>query len=518
MGTKPSQHRADLEARIRELEELNCLAQKLGSTLNVQDTLAAIAETSQRLCNAERVALLLIDPSSGQEAQTLIRRSEEAQGGIDHIVNLLAAQKIMQTPKTTVTDNITKFVGLDSPSDQARVLGPAVVAPLFADEKLIGIINLVNTKGGEEFDADAGRLVSLIATLAAQYVQRAKLHEALFQDTVRLKEILLERVGPGSLLGESPVMKEVREKIESVADSKLTVLLIGETGTGKELAANAIHFSSPRADKPLIAVNCAAIPQELFESELFGHERGAFTGAVTRVRGKFELADQGTLFLDEVSSLPLDLQPKLLRVIEQQRFFRVGSERETRVDVRLIAATSRDLESAVEEGTFRPELYHRLSVLPLVLPPLRERLEDIPLLAQTFLRDCSGGAKVFTPDALDILSRVSWKGNVRELRNAVERISIFVRTGTINALKVQQIGIASEVAVGSLLRAELLRMLDANEEGGNLLETMDRHLTQLALEKVHGNVTKAARIMGIDRHALQRRIEKYGLEFDASQP
>ena len=514
MGTKSSGEAAGLESRIRELEELNSLAQKLGSTLKVQDTLSAIAESCQRLCRAERVALLLIDPSSGQEAQTLIRRSEEAQGGIDHVVNLLAAQKIMQDPKTVATDDITAFVGLDRPSDQARFLGPAMVVPLFAGDKLIGIINLVNSKGGERFDADAERLGSLIATLAAQYIQRAKLHEALFQDTVRLKEILRERVGPGSLLGESPLMKEVREKIESVAESTLTVLLVGETGTGKELAAHAIHFSSPRADKPFIAVNCAAIPQELFESELFGHERGAFTGAGTRFRGKFELADQGTLFLDEISSLPVELQPKLLRVIEQQRFYRVGSEVEIRVDVRLVAATSRDLESAVEEGTFRPELYHRLSVVPILLPPLRQRLEDIPLLAQTFLRDCSRGAKVFTPDALDLLARVSWKGNVRELKNAVERISIFVRSGTVSALQIQQVGIGSEVAVGSLLRAELLRLLDANDDGGNLVESMDRHLVQLALEKAQGNVSQAARLLGIDRHALQRRIEKHGLDFD----
>ncbi|MGB2957633.1 MAG: sigma 54-interacting transcriptional regulator [Bacteroidota bacterium] len=517
MVTKPGTGTADLESRIRELEELNSLAQKLGSTLNVQDTLAAIAETCQRLCHADRVALLLIDPSSDQEAQTLVRRSDESEGGIDHIVNLLAAQKIMHDPKAVATDDITTFVGLERPSDSARLLGPAIVVPLFADKKLIGIINLVNSKGGRKFNSDAERLVSLIATLAAQYIQRAKLHQGLFQDTVRLKEILRERVGPGSLLGESPTMKEVRQKIESVAESQLTVLLIGETGTGKELAAHAIHFGSLRADKPFIALNCAAIPQELFESELFGHERGAFTGAGTRVRGKFELADQGTLFLDEVSSLPAELQPKLLRVIEQQRFYRVGSEVETRVDVRLIAATSSDLELAVEERTFRPELYHRLSVVPILLPPLRERLEDVPLLAQTFLRDCSSGAKVFSPDALELLSRLPWKGNVRELKNAVERISIFVRTGTINALQVQQVGIGSELVVGSLLRAELLRLLEANKEGGNLVDSMDRHLTLLALEKAHGNISHAARLLGVDRHALQRRIEKHGLDFDTSQ-
>ena len=207
-----------------------------------------------------------------------------------------------------------------------------------------------------------------------------------------------------------------------------------------------------------------------------------------------------------------------LRVIEQQTFFRVGSEKEIRVDVRLIAATSRDLRQAVEEGAFRPELYHRLSVVPIPLPPLRERLEDVPLLAETFLKDCSGGAKVFNQDALDLLSRASWKGNVRELKNTVERISIFVKTGTINASQVQQVGIATEAAEGSLLRTELLRMLDANEvEGGNLVGVLDQHLTKLALEKVQGNVTKAARLMGIDRHALQRRIEKYGLDFDTSQ-
>ncbi|MCK5571475.1 MAG: sigma 54-interacting transcriptional regulator, partial [Bacteroidetes bacterium] len=340
------QSTVQLEQRIRELEELNSLAEKMGSTLNVQDTLSAIAETCQRLCHAERVALLLLAPSSEKEAQTLIRRSDGSEGGIDHIINLLAANKIMQRPEPAVTDDILSFVGLKDPSEQARSLGPALVSPLLLDGKPFGIIHLVNSRGGKKFDRESIRLTSLISTLAAQYIHRARLHEALFEDTVRLKETLREKVGPGSLLGDSPVMCKVREKIELVASSASTVLLVGETGTGKELAAHAIHFASDRAEKPFIAVNCAAIPRELFESELFGHERGAFTGAETRVRGKFELADKGTLFLDEISSMPAELQPKLLRALEQQAFYRVGSEVETHLDVRLIAATSRDLERA----------------------------------------------------------------------------------------------------------------------------------------------------------------------------
>jgi len=357
--------------RIAELEELNRLAYALGASLSVEETLGAIADSCLHLTEGERVAILLFGLSPEQEAQTLIRRSDRGEADIDHVVNVLAADLIIRKAEPFTTEDILRSIQLAQPSSTAQRLGPALIYPLTAGERPFGIINLVNSKGGRPFTQEAVRVIGLVARLASQYIQRARLHEALFEDTQRLKEALRDRAGAGSLLGKSPPMKAAREKIALAAGSSATVLLIGETGTGKELAARALHFSGERAEKPFIAVNCAAIPTELFESELFGHEKGAYTGAGSGTRGKFELANNGTLFLDEISSMPPMLQPKLLRVIEEQAFYRIGSEVQTRVNVRIIAATSIDLERAVAEGHFRRELYHRLSVIPIELPPLR---------------------------------------------------------------------------------------------------------------------------------------------------
>jgi transcriptional regulator with GAF, ATPase, and Fis domain len=501
---------ASQERRIAEFEELSQLALALVSSLNDQDTLSAIADSCLRLSQAERVALLLFSLSPDQEARTLIRRSDHAEADIDHIVNIHAAKTFLSNPEPFITDNIIQRIKLDKPSRKAKNLGPALVCPLFVNGELIGIINLVNSKGGRRFNEESLRVMSLVSKLASQYIHRARLHEALFQDTVRLKELLHDRAGPAALLGEAPSMKELRRKIELAAKSASTVLLIGETGTGKELAARALHYGGDRAEKPFVAVNCAAIPLELFESELFGHEKGAFTGAGTSVKGKFELANKGTLFLDEISSMPLSLQPKLLRVLEQKAFYRVGSDVETTVDVRLIAATSVDLARAVGDGSFRRELYHRLSVVPVELPPLRERTGDIPILAREFIKEISGGAKKFAGETLDFLCKFPWNGNVRELRNAVERISIFVSSPLITPSDVQALGIGSDAATGSLLRTELKRAVAGNRGQKNLIDSIEKDLVELAMEQSGGNLKEAAAILGIDRLALRRRVEKFG--------
>jgi len=504
-GTNPT-----AETRIRELEELQRLSHAVSSMLNVEETLSAIADTSLRLCAADRVAIFLLSPTADQEPRTLVRRSDHGEGDIHHMVNMLAAKKILLRPEPFLTADIIKEIHLKDPSEQMRKLGPALVVPLILNERPIGIINLVNSRGGKTFSPDCLRVMNVVSTLAAQYIHRARLHEALFQDNLRLKEALRERIGPQSLLGKSQAMEDVRKKILLVASSDASVLLVGETGTGKELAARAIHYSSERAEKPFIALNCAAIPADLFESELFGHEKGAFTGATAPMRGKFELADGGTLFLDEVSSMPLTLQPKLLRVIEERAFYRVGSEIQTRIDVRLITATSVDLDSAVEKGSFRRELFHRLSVVPIEIPPLRDRTEDIPLLAREFLKEYSGGGQSFSSDAFEMLSGLPWKGNVRELRNVVERVSIFIKTPQVSARQISEIGIGSSTSTGLALGVGLEELIEGKTEGSTVLEILERRVIEQALHQTRGNITHAARLLDIGRHTLQRKMEKSG--------
>jgi transcriptional regulator with GAF, ATPase, and Fis domain len=396
-------------------------------------------------------------------------------------------------------------------NEQLRQHGASMAVPLMSEGKPFGMVHLVNSRGGERFTDEQVRIVSAIAPLAGQFILRAKIQEAVFADNQRLKATLQNARGVGSLLGVSKLMEEVRNKISVAGPSSANVLLIGETGTGKEVAAKAIHVHSTREDKPFVAVNCAAIPATLFESELFGHEKGSFTGATATMKGKFEQSDGGTLFLDEISAMPLDLQPKLLRVLEERCFCRVGSSDEHKVNVRVIAATNTDLLESVRRNEFREDLYHRLNVIPIQLPTLRERPEDIPVLARAFLAELTGGTKKFDDAALQLLSGFDWKGNVRELRNAVERISIFAKGPDITPAAMQESGMAVSVAPSPDARSFLLHLLRSNDAKANLLEGVERDLIDLALQESHGNAAEAARILGVHRNALLRRIEKHDL-------
>ncbi|WP_407313332.1 sigma-54-dependent transcriptional regulator [Desulfosporosinus sp. SB140] len=308
------------------------------------------------------------------------------------------------------------------------------------------------------------------------------------------------------LVGNSEKIQAVKHLAERVAPTPATVLILGESGTGKELVAHAIHTLSPRVDGPFIRVNCAALTETLLESELFGHEKGAFTGAHTRKTGRFELADGGTLFLDEIGELSLNVQAKLLRVLQERMFERVGGEKTINVDVRIIAATNRDLLKEAQEGRFREDLYYRLNVFPISVPPLRERREDIALLAEHFLERLKtyGGSKIFAPEVLSRLTSYSWPGNVRELENVVERMVI--------------------ISQGAVIGMESLPLFDEpptlakNSEPfvlppeGVSLEEIEKSFLQQAMEQTGGNQSQAAKRLRLSRHAFLYRLEKYGID------
>ena len=307
-----------------------------------------------------------------------------------------------------------------------------------------------------------------------------------------------------ALVGESAAMQQVRSLIERVAPTEARVLLTGESGTGKELAAAAVHAASRRAGRAFVTVNCAAIPRDLVESEMFGHERGAFTGATERRLGRFELAHSGTLFLDEVGDLSGDAQAKLLRTLETGELSRLGAETTQRVDVRIVAATNRRLEDAVAEGEFREDLFFRLNVFPIRLPPLRERLEDLPaLVAHLAERVRPRQAPQFTPSALEALATYAWPGNVRELANLVERL-IILSGPTVDGSAVRQV-----------LRGGGLPPLGASALGRPLTEALDdfeRGLIGAALTQAQGSVAEAARVLQTDRANLYRRMRRLGLD------
>ncbi|RKX30710.1 MAG: sigma-54-dependent Fis family transcriptional regulator, partial [Verrucomicrobia bacterium] len=338
-------------------------------------------------------------------------------------------------------------------------------------------------------------------------LRRALKERRLEKDNVELRRELDEHYGLENIIGRSPPMQEVFEIIRQVAPTRATVLIEGESGTGKELVARAIHRLSPRADGPFIAVHCAALSPTLLESELFGHEKGAFTGAVEMRRGRFELADGGTIFLDEIGEVDPSVQVKILRVLEERTFERVGGEQTIEVDVRLLAATNRSLHQLVAEKRFREDLYYRLHVVRIHLPPLRERKEDIPLLCEHFLRHFAEenhkGIEGFTAEAMDALIAYDWPGNVRELRNAVERMVVLARGPRLGVRDLppeirQNVPREQTASTGSL------RNLTLREA--------EKRLIVEALKANSGNRTRAAEQLGISRRTLHRKIKEYGLK------
>ncbi|MCO5045022.1 MAG: sigma-54 dependent transcriptional regulator [Kiritimatiellae bacterium] len=337
-------------------------------------------------------------------------------------------------------------------------------------------------------------------------LKRALESRALEVENRALREQLDARFGLENIVGQSPALQEVFDTIRQVAQSRATVLIQGESGTGKELVAQALHRLSPRSKGPFIAVHCAALSETLLESELFGHERGAFTGATERRRGRFELADGGTLFLDEIGEIDSSLQVKILRVLEERRFERVGGQETIDVDVRLVAATNRDLKKKVEEGTFREDLFYRLDVVAIRLPPLRERVGDLPLLVDHFISVFAeeNGKKIvgITPEAMQALGGYEWPGNVRELRNMVERMVVLAR-GEKLTLRDVPLHVRGELDA-------------APARGGALsLEANEKQMIVRALKASGGNVTKAAAELGISRRTLHRKLNEYGLRDSA---
>ena len=326
-----------------------------------------------------------------------------------------------------------------------------------------------------------------------------------------------------TVIGESPRMQEIFRIIDKVADSPSTVLVTGESGTGKELVAAALHEGSSRRTKPFIKINCAAIPKDLMESELFGYERGAFTGAVTSKPGRFELADQGTLFLDEIGEISLEMQVKLLRALQESEFERVGGIKTSRVDVRIVAATNRDLEVDIEAGRFRKDLYYRLAVVPIRLPPLRERTEDIPALAKHFIekynRRLNKRIEGISDEAVELLCAYPWPGNIRELENLMERVLLFAEGNIIEAKDLpeafrgaqptEEDPLGGNPQPGDTPLKDFVRQRQA---------AIERTFIKKALEKTEGNVTRAAKLLQISRKSLQTKMKELGLREETQPP
>ncbi len=376
--------------------------------------------------------------------------------------------------------------------EKIKEINPLVRAMMITAYGAVNTAVNVMKLGADDFlekPVDLSVLLEKIQTLEQKISVEEDVNEV--EDSVSLSSL------PINIVAESPEMKEVLSMARRVADTPWSVLIRGETGTGKELMARLIHLLSPRSDGPYVEVNCAAIPENLFESELFGHEKGAFTGAVSRRRGKFEMAREGTLFLDEIGELPPALQPKLLRALQEKKICRVGSEKDLETDVRVIAATNRDLKKLAEKGSFREDLYYRLNVFEIDIPPLRNRKQDIPALVKFFMERYSTRPMELSPEAMDILIKYPLPGNVRELEHIVQRAVTLSRGRVIKPMDLPpEIRHYQAISTGTL-----------NER----LEAVERETILSALEKAGGVQTAAARMLGISERVLRYKMAKHGI-------
>jgi two-component system response regulator PilR (NtrC family) len=336
-------------------------------------------------------------------------------------------------------------------------------------------------------------------------VKNALEKQKLQKDVSILKE-QLKTPSLENIIGQGPAMKELFSIISKTAESNANVLITGESGTGKELVAKAIHSLSPRKDQHFVAINCAAIPEGLLESELFGYMKGAFTGAAANKQGLFELANEGTLFLDEIGEMPLSLQAKLLRIIEDRTFRRVGGISDIKVDVRIISASNRDIKALAEKGQFREDLYFRLNVLSVKIPPLRERGDDIPLLVDHFMKKFAGDKKKFSQDSIEMLKNYQWKGNVRELENIIERVVLLCDRDVIG---VEQL---PEEIKSDATSAKEVTVPRGGIDVENIMEEMEKAYLLKALEQTNGVKTEAAKLLNLTFRSFRHKLKKYGIE------
>jgi Nif-specific regulatory protein len=488
--------------KFRTLIETNALINSSSSDLD--SLLIHILESATRLCGAGASALLLMDKDT-QELHF------EASLGVPNTVKRYTIKK---------GDGIAGWVALHNKSiivDDADIdnryrrdisealnyqIRSVMAVPMRVKDQCVGVIELVNKRDAETFCQEDLVWLEIFATQAGIAVVNAQSMEKARNKIQLLEEQSKPDMGHHTIIAQSPVILEKLQIIDRVAKTDSSVLILGESGVGKELFAERIHLLSPRSAKPFVRVNCAAIPEGLIESELFGHVKGAFTNAISNRHGRFEFADGGTIFLDEIAELPLALQAKLLRVIQERKFEKVGSDTTITVDIRILAATNRDIEQQVEKGEFRSDLYYRLNVLPLYIPPLRQRPEDIPLLADFFLKKSIKKTKNhfsgFSADAMEAILSYSWPGNVRELENCIERSCVIAKGELIQAEDIFLKAFASEV----IMPQDGSRNLKAAE---NIFRA--RYIKKV-LTEYNGNQTETAKALDIQRTYLSRLIKE----------
>jgi len=493
------------------LYEMNRIVTEAG---NLSTTLNILLQLMRRHMKVIRGMVSLYDIDSGKIFihESFGLTDEEAARGIYHLGEGITG-RVVETGESIVVPRISNepnFLNKTASRGDIRDARLSFLCvPIMRGKKVMGTISAERIYDNRRLLNLDIEVLSILAATTAQAVELYLLENvqkaALVDENQRLRSALREKFKPSNIIGNSKPMQEVYNLIEKITKSRTTVLILGESGVGKELVASAIHFNSPNSIGPFIKFNCAALPESVIESELFGHEKGSFTGAASLRKGRFEEADGGTIFLDEVGELSLPIQAKLLRVLQEKTFERVGGNTPIQVNIRILAATNRDLSEMVAKGTFREDLYYRLNVFPITIPPLRDRGNDVVALADYFVSKFSNEMgvdvhRISTP-AISMLLSYHWPGNVRELENAIERAIILAEDGVIHGYNLppslQTPVVSDDTAIGSL---------EAR------LNVMEYEIIVESLKATHGNTTEAAKQLGLTRRILGLRLDKYNLD------
>ena len=504
----------NVKQELKELHVLFEITQILDSSLDLRDVVGPVLETLAKQMSMVRGTITLVNRQTGEitidtahglsESQMVRGRYRVGEGVTGKVIQ---SGRPMVVPRVSLEPLFLNRTGARSGLRKKDVT--FICVPIKLGNEVIGALSADHVLPKEVALQEDVRVITIIASMIAQAVRLRQSaqeeRERLLEENKRLRDQLKEKFRPSNIVGNSKQMQEVYDQIAQVCKSQTTVMIRGESGTGKELVAHAVHYNSPRAQKPFIRVNCAALPETLVESELFGHEKGAFTGALSTRQGRFEIANGGTIFLDEVGDFSPATQVKLLRVLQEREFERVGGSTPIKTDVRIVAATNRNLEEMIAEGRFRQDLYYRLNVFSIHLPALRERKADILLLADFFVQkyarvNHTSVRRISTP-AIDMLMGYHWPGNVRELENCIERAVLVSEDEVLHGFHLpptlQSAEASGTVTVGPLQTA---------------LDNIEREMIIEALKTCRGNMAKAARALGLTERLMGLRVKKHGID------
>jgi len=507
------EHKAnELKKTVAELQTLNRLAQAISSTMEVDKILAIILQETITLTAAKQGSILSLATEGERQMHTLFKAGNSKVNQPLSRLSDLVGGWVLKNGASLITDNISEDIRFRDAKDWLKGITSVLAVPMVVRNVITGIIILTKAVKFTKRDQD---LMTIVANQCGQFLENAKRYQQIYLENLELRRQVERRYDFQGLIGNSPAMSKVFQLLERIIPGETRILIEGESGTGKELIARTLHYNGPRKDKKFMPVDCGAIPETLLESEFFGHVKGAFTGAVVDKKGLFEVAHQGTLFLDEITNTSLTFQAKLLRAIQEGEIKPVGATEPRKVDVRLITASSGDLNEKVAGGEFRNDLYYRLNVVSILLPPLREREADVRLLAEHFLSRFSKQVKPhkqingFTVSALRLLENYSWPGNIRELENIIERaVALAHPDDTL---------ISHELLPEPLVKQQIFQEDLSVEQGSNILSQViartERSIILQALETHNGNRTRAAKGLGIARPTLLLKMNKHKIDF-----